>query len=227
MADNMMASRLSVSGHNASQQHAQRMALQQKIQQKLDAKRMEERMKPPAPIKIPEAVMNAANKKLTNQTRHQVQAIAARVDKYYSHFGSTALSHRKRRQFTTQTTLEEAQEEEYAIQQELGASSAYDNCASTINWVVDGAEKVGPMIGMNLRNTSKVMKDKENQAVLDPEIRELSIKYESWFATGPELRLVNKIIFLLKQVHEANTALDLKRMNQPASNAVEKQMAAL
>jgi hypothetical protein len=224
MADVIGMSNFTVEGTQQYDAAKKTAALNEKLQQKYQQKQAEEKMKPKGPVTMPPQLIKELNKQNNSKDRAQVVKIGCRVDKYYTAFGETVLKARKRKNFTTTTTLAEAQDELWAIENELGSFNAYQNCENLFINLASTAEQFGGFVGLQLQGLEGVVKNEKNMKMLRPELTEISIKYDEWFSTGPALRLAQKVVFMVKAVHKANVAnMAAAKVKEAVSPSVTKK----
>lgn len=232
MSEAATFSSLSVNGHKQAMQQKQRAELQDKLNKRAEEQRIKAQMpQVPKPSPMPASVINAFNKKIQAQEnskdRLAIQKINGKIDRYYQHFGSNLLMNKKRKAFNSQTTLQEAQEELRSIQDELASANCYENIESFYLHGADLLSFVGPKVGLRTHNAKQILADPKNLHIVKPELIELSIQYDSWFSQGPLVRLAQKVIFMVKSIHEANTMIEIKNLQAQVPTTVMQKYNVL
>lgn len=222
---------LSVSGVKAAATQDQRKELQEKMKKRQEEERMKQQMAPAKQSAIPVGALKALNEKIAKQAeskdRIKVINISSKIDRYYKAFGETSLAGRKRRAFTANTTLQEAEEELASVQAELASGFCYQNCENLFLQTCDLLETVGPQVGVQTQHLGEVMKDPANKKVVEPELLEISITYDWWFQQGPVYRLAQKMFFMIKKVHEANRKFQADKLQEDPPANIETKYAEL
>ena len=92
----------------------------------------------------------------------------------------------------------------------------------TAYWNPMKLKLAGPNV--DLKNTIAASRDS-----WVPLMEELAIKYERWFAIGPEKRLLMMTVSMVMAVHRANSAKipDAQQMQRPVDDSVQREADAL
>jgi len=226
---------LSVGGHKAAVAAEERRELHEKLQKKVAEQQYRQQMQPPRPPppppQMPASVIKQFNDKLAHKSkdkeRLEIIKITRKIERYYNGFGETTLKDRKRKNFTSNTTLIEAEEEIASIEAALAASNAYHNCENMYMWGAEIVSNMGPKVGLRTHNAKEVLCEKSNLKVVEPELLEISIKYEEWFSQGPMVRLAQKVIYMIRAIHEENTKQAMKDLKEPTPEHIANKYANL
>lgn len=222
---------LSVDGHKQNVARQERQQLQEKLMKRAEQQRVQASMSPaagpPKPVHVPAATAAAFNKALhqkeATKERLAVMKIQSKVDRYYEYFGDSQLKNRKRRAFTSNTTLMEATEELHSIEAQLASSNCYNNVENLYCYMADGISQWGPSVGLRTHNAAKILKDEDHLAIVQPELMEISVKYEEWFSQGPLVRFMQKVIFMVRAIHNENIQMEIKSLqSQPAPEVMDQ-----
>lgn len=188
-----------------------------------------------APRRVTKAELDAVDQ-LATASRHQDEIarktqIVRQVEQYYKRCGDR-IDYKKPRGFSTKMTLAELEEVQANVEMDLNAHGGQKYAALmfqqgvgffqdvTVNWFnpLDLA-LAGPKA--DLKGTVAVS-EKEWR----PIVEELAIKYERWFASGPERRLLMFMASMVMQVHGANTMSDQMqgKEHQPVKAEVKQEL---
>ena len=163
---------------------------------------------------------------LTSTERAQ---IIRKLGKYFKEFGSQIPwklppSLGKKSDGELETLLKQ-------VELDLGSSNGLMAIAGLYTQFIGGVEllneKYDPF-GLDLTSKvrlSQVISTPQAQAQLEPILKELAIKYDDYFATGPWQRLLLTTGQLIMTVNAANQGANNKRMNDEVPVSMEEEFA--
>lgn len=130
----------------------------------------------------------------------QKQKLLNRINRYYEYF--PFLKEDSPKKFILRDSLEALQEECKRCEAQLQNSQTLENIKSLDILFNDTIEHIA--ISMGTPAHGLVYEAKKSRMIVDQELKELSIKYESWLSTGPELRYLIKTYTRFKNVVNRN-----------------------
>jgi hypothetical protein len=183
------------------------------------AEKRAQKQQQPAPTK---AQLDAVEK-LSDAAKHEREAdeksiLVRRINQYYSAFADR-ITYKLPRNFGVKQTLEEVKDVLRNVELDLHASGSADYACMLyeqgIGMVQDLSKWYNPL-KLALSGPKADLKGtvEAQRSAWVPIMQELAIKYERWFAVGPERRLLFFTASLITQVHRANVTVAATRARE-------------
>ena len=185
--------------------------------------------KPPTKAQI-EAVAD-----LSAEVKHQQELdlksdLVRRVHKYYERFPKQ-ITFQLPKGFGIKMTLEEIQHVVSNVELDLCSAGGFDFVCAGYEQLLGGLQDVSKRWNpLKLALSGPVADVKGSVAaqrsVWVPIVQELAIKYERYFAVGPEKRLLFFTVSLIMQIHNANTTPEAvhRQAQQPADQSLVDEL---
>ena len=172
-----------------------------------------------------------------DKAKHEIdekRAIVRKVNRYMKKFGDR-IDVKLPRGFSTKMKLEDLQEVLQEIELELASAGGVNYVASLyaagMGFVQDISAMYAARTGKQVLALSGPAADVRGSLLAQqqewvPIIEELAIKYERWFAVGPERRLLFFTASLVTMVHRANTVGENLQQNadKPADEELQNEL---
>ena len=148
----------------------------------------------------------------------QKQKLLNKIGRYYDYF--PFLKEEAPKKFTMRDSVEALQEECRRCQAQLQNSQTLENIKALDILLNDVLERVA--IGAGTPAHGLVYEAKRSRMVVDQELKELSIKYESWLTTGPELRYLFKTYSRFNMIVSRNRGMNDIPVDEETQNKYDE-----
>lgn len=158
----------------------------------------------------------------TMETENKQRCINT-INKYHRYFPQLQDSSSKKK-WTVRQSLDELKQEISRCQHELAADSALEDVMSAEIIFNGGIEWILTSMGIDVGGLA--IEAKSSQDIVMDELKELSIKYEDFFASGPEWRYMVKFMRRIYLVHQMNTSMTANMYASPGVSPEHSKMYA-
>lgn len=161
------------------------------------------------------------NEKLNNPPVDRKATLLANINAYYNYFPALEKTNPRKGGWTHRCSIEDLQAEVERCKCTLNSMNAYNTCCKLdigFNLVIEHA--LVNIMGIPVHGLAK--EAKESQAILEQELLELSIKYESFFSMSPETRYLIKSMQRIYMLMDRNYNITQKRRDDQYRDAENK-----